>query len=291
MLGNHLLGIYEKPFDPQKTWRERLQAAQALGFDYMELSIDETDERLERLRWPSEKRRGLSYLSQELGMPLRSMCLSAHRRFPFGSEQRHIRDKARDVMESALELACQLGIRVIQLAGYDVYYEPSTPQSRARFAEGMHWAAKQAEKYQVMLGMEIMDTPFMNSITKHMTLQEQIQSPWFRLYPDIGNLSAWPENNVPSELRLGLKSMVACHLKDTIRVEEQQAGVFKGIPFGVGCVDFTSFFRMMKRGGYCGTYMIEQWYKPEEDEMSQVLKSKNYIMTQFQKAEEALCGT
>ena len=43
-----------------------------------------------------------------------------------------------------LELATDLGIRNIQLAGYDVYYEPADRHSRERFIEGMQWAAAQA---------------------------------------------------------------------------------------------------------------------------------------------------
>lgn len=51
MLGRHLLGIYEKAFPEDWSWERRLAEAKALGFDYMELSIDESDGRLERLLW------------------------------------------------------------------------------------------------------------------------------------------------------------------------------------------------------------------------------------------------
>ena len=36
---------------------------------------------------------------------------------------------------TAVLFAREFGIRVIQLAGYDVYYEPSTPESLRLFAE------------------------------------------------------------------------------------------------------------------------------------------------------------
>ena len=44
MLGNHLLGLYEKALPPELTWEERLRAVKELGFDYLEISIDEKDE-------------------------------------------------------------------------------------------------------------------------------------------------------------------------------------------------------------------------------------------------------
>ena len=35
MLGNHLLGLYEKALPPELTWEERLRAVTELGFDYL----------------------------------------------------------------------------------------------------------------------------------------------------------------------------------------------------------------------------------------------------------------
>ena len=60
MLGNHLLGLYEKALPPELGWEERLRAVKELGFDYLEISIDETDERLSRLDWTKEERRELT---------------------------------------------------------------------------------------------------------------------------------------------------------------------------------------------------------------------------------------
>ncbi len=69
-------------------------------------------------------------------------------------------------MSKAIRLARDLGIRTIQLAGYDVYYEDHDEGTRQRFAEGLAWAVEQAAASQVMLAVEVMDTAFMNSISK-----------------------------------------------------------------------------------------------------------------------------
>ena len=37
-----ILGIYEKALPIDLSWPERFKAAKALGFDYLEISIDET---------------------------------------------------------------------------------------------------------------------------------------------------------------------------------------------------------------------------------------------------------
>ncbi|MEE6030509.1 xylulose 5-phosphate 3-epimerase, partial [Avibacterium paragallinarum] len=45
----HKLGIYEKALPKNLSWQDRLSIAKACGFDFVEMSIDETDERLSRL--------------------------------------------------------------------------------------------------------------------------------------------------------------------------------------------------------------------------------------------------
>lgn len=281
MLGHHLFGLYEKALDPSDSWEIRLNKVKTLGFDFMEISIDETDERLARLDWTKEQTEALRRICYESGVALRSMCLSAHRRFPFGSADPDIRAKAYEIMEKAVDLASGLGVRVIQLAGYDVYYEPSTADSVRRFREGMIWAAQKAAQKQVMLAMEIMDTPFMNSISKHMSYEGMLRSPWYKVYPDLGNLSAWPENDVAFELERGIDSIVAVHLKDTQAVTDTFPGRFKCVPFGAGCVDFEKSFAKLENLGYQGPYMVEMWYEEGTDDCAEVLNAKAWLETQY----------
>ena len=51
------------------------------------------------------------------------MCLSGHRKYPLGSHDKEIQKKSLEIMKKAIDFAADLGIRIIQLAGYDVYYE------------------------------------------------------------------------------------------------------------------------------------------------------------------------
>lgn len=281
MFGNHAAGIYEKAFSPLASWDERLCKAASLGFDYVEISIDETDARLARLDWNKAEKKALLDSVWNSGVPIRSMCLSGHRKFPFGSKDPAVRARAHSIMTKAIDFAGELGIRVIQLAGYDVYYEDSTPDSILRFQEGMAWAAEQAASAQVMLAMEIMDTPFMNSITKHMEYENRIHNPWYKVYPDLGNLSAWPENDPESELNKGIGSIVAVHLKDTIPPAKDFAGQFKCVPFGAGCVDFPARFAQLENLGYTGPYMVEMWYKDGTDDAAEIAKAATWLNSQY----------
>lgn len=283
MFGNHQTGIYEKAFDPKISWDERLQRAAKLGFDYVEISIDETDERLDRLDWSRAQKKNLSDSIWNSGVDLRSMCLSGHRRFPFGSADPAVRKRAHEIMEKAINFAGELGIRVIQLAGYDVYYEPSTQDSVKRFAEGMQWAADLAGSAQVMLAMEIMDTPFMNSISKHLVYERAINSPWYKVYPDLGNLSAWSENDPAAEIEKGLASIVGVHVKDTLPPKGDFEGQFKSVPFGKGCVDFSARFSQLEKLGYTGPYMIEMWYQNGTDDVEEIAKAAKWLDAQYER--------
>ena len=92
---NHPLGIYEKALAKDLSWPERLVLAKSCGFDFVEMSVDETDERLSRLDWSTAQRTSLVAAMIETGVGIPSMCLSAHRRFPFGSRDDAVRQRAR----------------------------------------------------------------------------------------------------------------------------------------------------------------------------------------------------
>ncbi len=160
------LGIYEKALPAGECWLERLQLAKTLGFDFVEMSVDETDDRLSRLDWSREQRLALVNAIVETGVRVPSMCLSAHRRFPLGSEDDAVRAQGLEIMRKAIQFAQDVGIRVIQLAGYDVYYQEANNETRRRFRDGLKESVEMASRAQVTLAMEIMDYPLMNSISK-----------------------------------------------------------------------------------------------------------------------------
>lgn len=280
---SHPIGIYEKALSPTLSWQERLLVTKEAGFDFIEISIDETDHRLARLDWTKEERIAIATDTIKTGIPILSMCLSAHRRFPFGSHDPAIRQKAREIMQKAVDLAVDLGIRTIQLAGYDVYYEESDTETLDHFLEGLNWAVNYAAKKQVMLAVEIMDTQFMSSITRWQKWEALIRSPWFSVYPDIGNLSAW-NDNVDEELAKGIHQISALHLKDTFKVTETCPGQFRDVPFGAGCVDFVGCFKTLKELGYRGSFLIEMWTEKSAEPLKEVIEARQWMEAKMQEA-------
>ncbi|TQI77739.1 L-xylulose 5-phosphate 3-epimerase [Serratia fonticola] len=271
------LGIYEKALPGGDNWLARLQLARELGFDFVEMSIDESDNRLSRLDWSREQRLALVNAVASSGVRVPSLCLSAHRRFPLGSEDDAVREQGLGIMQKAIRLAQDTGIRVIQLAGYDVYYQQANDNTRARFREGLQQAVVMASRAQVTLAMEIMDYPLMNSISKALGYAHYLNNPWFQLYPDIGNLSAW-DNDVPMELAAGRGHIVAVHVKDT------KPGVFKDVPFGEGVVDFERCFTALQQSGYRGPYLIEMWSEKAADPLQEVKAARAWVVKRMANA-------
>lgn len=246
------IGIYEKALPNAFTWEEKMIAAKQAGFDFIEISVDESDERLARLDWTDEQIDELRGLMEKTGITFPSMCLSGHRRFPFGSKDHETRRKAYEIMEKGIILASKLGVTCIQLATYDVYYEESDDETKAMFLQGMKDSVAMASRAGIILAMEIMDTPFVGTILRAEHYLKEIPSPYFKIYPDMGNLtqfSADPE----SEFELGMPDITAIHVKET------KPGVFKCVPFGEGTVRFADIFKKLHELGYTGRFMIEMW--------------------------------
>lgn len=278
------LGIYEKALPKNISWKDRLILAKKLGFDFVEMSIDETDERLARLQWTQNQRKEITTAIYETGVKIYSICLSGHRRFPFGSKDPEKREKALLIMQQAINLASDIGVRTIQLAGYDVYYEDKTVTSRELFIENLQKAVAMAAEKEVVLSIEIMDDPFINSISKFLKIKQQISSPYLQVYPDLGNLSAWPENDVAFELEQGIDQISAIHLKDTLAVTETFAGQFKEVPFGSGCVDFLGCLKTLKRLSYNGPFLIEMWSETSTEPEKEIQAAKEFLLPYLKEA-------
>lgn len=276
------IGIYEKALPNSFTWEEKFRAAKKAGFDYMEISVDESDERLARLDWTDEEIENLRLIMRSVGITFPTMCLSGHRKYPFGSKDPKVREKAMEIMEKAIHLSVKLGVRCIQLATYDVYYEDSDEETKRLFLEGMRESAAMAARAGVILAMEIMDTEFVGTIVRAMHYLREIPSPYFKIYPDIGNLSNF-SNDVEGELELGLSETAAIHIKET------RPGVFKEVPFGEGEVRFKDIFRKLKELNYQGMFLIEMWAdnsvnQTQEQAVEKIAKAYQFVTEKMQEA-------
>ena len=259
----YALGLYEKAMPGTMTIGDKLECAKECGYDYVELSVDETDEKLARLDWTKEERLALVKEMYRVGLPLRSMCLSGHRKYPFGAKDPEVRKRGMEIMEKAIDLADDLGIRTIQLAGYDAYYEKDQWEgSRQAFLENLTKATEMAAAKGISMGFETMETPFMNTVWKSMFYVNHIDNPWLGVYPDCGNLTnaaVADGSSVTDDLYSGRGHVIAMHLKAT------KPGLFRDMVFDdpTSHVDFEAD---IARAWSLGVrrYVTEMWYLGSE---------------------------
>ncbi|MGZ9223853.1 MAG: L-ribulose-5-phosphate 3-epimerase [Anaerolineales bacterium] len=266
------VGLYEKALPASLCWEERLVTAGQAGYDFLEISIDESDERLGRLDWPASERAELRRSIANSGVKIMTMCLSGHRKYPLGSHTPEIRQQGQAILHKAIEFAGDIGLRVVQVMAYDVFYETSDEETRVNFLEGLERGTRWAAQSGVMLGLENLDTPFVDSLSKGLTIIREIDSPWLRLYPDMGNLAA-AGYHPPDEVLLAKGQLLGIHIKDAL------PKIIRGVPFGAGIVPFKETFRALVQMGFWGLIGVEMWgnMHADQDPVACVADARRFI--------------
>ena len=278
------LALYEKAIPAGMTFQEMFDITRECGFDRFEISIDETDARLSRLDMTPEEQTALGRLAREAGTPIRTMCLSGHRKYPFGSHDPEVRKRSMEIMRKAVDFSVNASISIIQLAGYDVYYETGDADTEKWFAENLVKAADYAASRGVVLAFETMETPFMDTVAKAMKYVDQVGSPWLGVYPDIGNLknaAVLYGLNVVEDMKKGAGHTFAVHLKETV------PGVYRDMNYGTG--GHTEYVPCIKAALDMGVRMFtgEFWYQKGQDYRKVISESNEFLREKIREAQNA----
>ncbi len=124
------------------------------------------------------------------------------------------------------------------------------------FEKNLSKCVEMAAQKGITLGFETMETEFMNTVGKAMKYVNLVNSPYLKIYPDIGNLTNAAhlyKTTVKEDMKTGCGNIVACHLK------ESKPGVFREVPFGQGHVDFDQCIEQMLKQGV-RMFVAEFWY-------------------------------
>lgn len=282
------LGLYEKSMPKTLSWEEKLTIAKESGFDWLEISIDETDEKLARLKWTKEERDEVRHAIEKTGVKMNTMCLSGHRKYPLGTKNEETRRRSLEIMRDAVELASDLGIRIIQLAGYDVYYDEGDEETKANFKTNLKIATEMAALKGIVLGFETMETPFMDTVEKAMEYVHEVNNPYLGVYPDIGNLknaSLIYGTEVNDDLETGRGHLFAAHLKETV------PGKYREIPFGTGHTEFVGNIEKLKNLGV-RMFVGEFWYIGSEKWREEIKESATFLRDKLDAVfgEESSCN-
>ena len=276
------VGLYEKALPTCWSWDQRLAGAAEAGYAFVEISIDESDERLARLDCPAAARSDLRRSIAAAGVPILTMCLSGHRKYPLGSRSPEVRMRAETIMRQAIEFSVDVGIRIVQVAGYDVFYEESDDSTAARFVDGLCRAAEWASQAGVMLALENVDSPISESLARCLAIVRQVDSLWFQIYPDMANVAA-AGYDPAAELAQCNGRLVAAHVKDSL------PRTIRRVPFGAGIVPFERVFRTLAAMNYHGPLIVEMWADPQAaDPLATVRNARHFVANQVALAYPAL---
>ena len=240
MKKKYKLGIYEKAFPEHMSIFEMLMEAKYAGYDYLEMSIDRTDAKINRVYDINIQNQILSAI-KEAEFPIESVCLSAHSLYCIGSEDPDIREKALDIFRHCLDFCLRLNIRLIQIAGYDVNKSDSSPLTRRYFDQNIRKMVEWASICGITLALENMDTEFIDTVLKATYWVKKINSPYMQIYPDSGNIMNASYLNRMSyidDMKTGIGHYVAFHVK------EARPGKYGGLFYGEGNVDFAQIIPM-----------------------------------------------
>ncbi|MEY8355450.1 L-ribulose-5-phosphate 3-epimerase [Lachnospiraceae bacterium 54-53] len=264
------LGLYEKSMPGELTFEEKLKAARESGYDFIEMSIDETEEKISRLDFSDARILMLQSLSLETGIRFESICFSAQRKYPLGSLLEGAAERSVDLFKKCVDFAVKMGIRIIQAQGYDCYYgETSSSGTRNNFIKNLKLCMEYASAHGVTVGFETMENDFMNTVEKAMYFVEQTEMPCLQVYPDIGNI--WNgTDDIYRDLECGRSHICSVHLKETL------PGRFREIPYGEGQVDFEKAVQKTRQLAV-HRYVAEFWYTGESDYRETLRKNNRFL--------------
>ena len=249
------IGLYEKAMRNTLTWKEKLQCAKECGYDYLEISIDATEEKINRIYMDTEEKREIMEAIFDTGIPIGSMSVSALTKYALGDPDQAVRDRGMEIAEKSIQLSSALGVRTVMIPGYDIYYGESTIETKRYFLENIRKIAEIAEREGILVGFETMENNFMNTTGKAVQYVNMVDSAYLKIYPDAGNITnaaVANRHDVCEDLSLGKGKLIALHLKET------KPDVYRAVPFLTGHVEFERIINTAWKLGV-RRYVTELW--------------------------------
>lgn len=249
------IGLYEKAIRNTFTWKEKLQCAKECGYDYLEISIDATEEKINRIYMNIEEKREIMEAIFDTGIPIGSMSVSALTKYALGDPNQAVRGRGMEIAEKSIQLASALGVRTVMIPGYDIYYGESTIETKRYFLENIRKIAEIAEREGILVGFETMENNFMNTTGKAVQYVNMVDSAYLKIYPDAGNITnaaVANRHDVCEDLSLGKGKLIALHLKET------KPDVYREVPFLTGHVEFERIINTAWKLGV-RRYVTELW--------------------------------
>ncbi len=229
---------------------ERMELAKKAGFEGIEPALNETGE----LSLESTEKEILEIRkrAEDIGIPLTSLATGLYWNYSLTSEQKDVREKAKDIVRKQLEAAALLGVDTIlvvpgvvgvdfmaggEVVEYDRAYEYAL--------EALQELAKDAQEAGVSIGVENVWNKFLLSPLEMRDFIDRVGSEYVGAYFDVGNVisTGYPEHWIKI---LG-KRIKKVHFKDYRRA----VGTITGfVDLLAGDVDYPKVIEELEAIGY-----------------------------------------
>jgi len=210
-------GISQWSFPSNYKLNECFKVAKDAGFDGIEVVLDETGEIT--LKSTEDDIKKFVELSKSVGIEISSLATGLFWNYSLSSDEKKIREKAKDIIEKMIEVASWLNVDTILVVpgAVDVFFNPKIPVvSYDKVYERVYESLKElipvAEKFKVNIGIENVWNKFLLSPIEMRNFVDSFDSDYIGVYFDVGNILAYgyPEHWISI---LG-KRIKKVHLKD-----------------------------------------------------------------------------
>lgn len=189
-----------------KTLKEKLEAVQEIGYDFLELTLSQED--VDALDDAAIEEIGRT--AESVGLPIRSLSLGAFSGFAAACKEEVTRATKLETVARAIKLAHRCGAGVILCASWE---PEGGPEVLERYRTYLPALADKAAEKGVRLAIEhIGSSRFLNSPTGVKKIAQAVNHPAVGVYFDIGNALHAGEDPVAAIPKLG-RFIFQIHLK------------------------------------------------------------------------------
>jgi hexulose-6-phosphate isomerase len=255
---------------------ECMKIAKDAGFEGIELSLNEDGE----ISLNSKEQDILKFkkMAEDIGIEISGFAAGLYWKYPFTSNSKEIREKAKEICRKQIEFASILEVDTIlvvpgavgvdfmpgaEVVEYDIAYQ--------RALESLIQLASEAEKFKVCIGVENVWNKFLLSPLEMRDFIDKINSNYVGAYIDVGNIIyiGYPEHWIKI---LG-KRIKKVHIKDYRR---QGCGLSGFVDLLSGDVNYPKVIEALKGVGYDGYLNAEM--SPYKDYSIQIIYNTSKSM-------------
>ncbi len=180
------IGINRWTLPPALSLSDAFRMAKRAGFDSIEINIAEDGELTLESDEPAV--RSIVASAREAGIELSSLSTGLGWRYPLGSPDPAIREKAQAVVRKSLEVANWMSVDTILVVPGVVNADTAYDDVYRWSQEGLHRVAPDAEDRRVAIGVENVWNKFLLSPLEFARYLDEIGNPYIGAYFDAGNI-------------------------------------------------------------------------------------------------------